>query len=339
MLAKTTGSKPVILFPDGTEKEINRRGGASILEGKKLAALASQLGAKVLVAEMMSIHPEAMKVESEKLIQAHIFVITNVRIDHIAQWGFSRERAARCFANSIPERSTVFIPQEEMLSVFKDTIAKRKAELREVPTEPNDSELLLKELTSGNEFEQNLRLSLAVADFLEIKRDFTFRGMEKASPDFGGLRTWQASLGSCRDDWYFISGFAANDPESTRMVLDKLLQKPILQKKKVIGILNLRKDRGDRTWHWLRVLNQGNFPELDRLVVTGEHAYVFKRKLRRCSEKLNLAVLKQMPPANLMDSLQEMEPEGAVVLGMGNMGGRGAALVRYWEQIGRPYVL
>lgn len=347
VLAKTTGSRPVILLPDGSEREIVRRGGASILEGRKLISLASRMGVKAFVAEMMSIHPEAMQVESEKIIQPHILVITNVRVDHIAQWGFSREQAAQGFAHAIPKRGTVFIPQEEIRSVLRDAIAKRKAALQVVPEDLNDPGLNYWDSHSGHEFAQNRRLTVAVAGFLGINRDVAIKGMKEASPDFGGLRAWQASLNQDKQEWFLVSGFAANDPESSRMILDRLRKHQIIKQKKIIGLLNLRKDRVDRTWHWLEVFRRGFFPELDRLVVAGEHASVFKHRLSRYSDKnhikrsmsLNPVALKPMPPAKLMDSLLELEPEGGVVLGLGNMGGMGEALVSYWEQIGRPYVL
>ncbi len=55
VLAKTTGSKPMLILPDGSEREIARPGGASVREQVRLVTLAARLGADTLVAEMMSI--------------------------------------------------------------------------------------------------------------------------------------------------------------------------------------------------------------------------------------------------------------------------------------------
>ena len=54
VLAKTTGSKPVILLPDGTEKEIKRRGLPFVSEQKKVIKAATSHGVQALVVEMMS---------------------------------------------------------------------------------------------------------------------------------------------------------------------------------------------------------------------------------------------------------------------------------------------
>jgi hypothetical protein len=40
-----------------------------------------------------------------------------------------------------------------------------------------------------------------------------------------------------------------------------------------------------------------------------------------------------------MKKITADEPAGAVLVGMGNMGGLGAKLVELWEQTGKPYGL
>ncbi|MBE0461631.1 MAG: poly-gamma-glutamate synthase PgsB, partial [Candidatus Aminicenantes bacterium] len=91
VLAKTTGSIPVIILPNGQEKEIKRRGVPSILEDKKILKAGAKLGVQVLVSELMGIHPERVHVESTRMLRPHIIVITNVRLDHMSQMGYSRE--------------------------------------------------------------------------------------------------------------------------------------------------------------------------------------------------------------------------------------------------------
>src|SRR5512135_22985 len=54
VLAKTTGSRPVVILPDSSEREIARAGPATIREQLRLVALAASSGADTLVAEMMS---------------------------------------------------------------------------------------------------------------------------------------------------------------------------------------------------------------------------------------------------------------------------------------------
>src|SRR4030043_1169500 len=53
VLAKTTGSQPVLIFPDGREEEVVRRGLPTILEQKRLVKKAAALGIRAIVTEMM----------------------------------------------------------------------------------------------------------------------------------------------------------------------------------------------------------------------------------------------------------------------------------------------
>jgi len=47
---------------------------------------------------------------------------------------------------------------------------------------------------SKSEFIQNIRLVLAVCDFLDIKREISYSGIMKAVPDKGSLKFWKAEF-------------------------------------------------------------------------------------------------------------------------------------------------
>ncbi|MDH4198625.1 MAG: Mur ligase family protein, partial [Candidatus Aminicenantes bacterium] len=113
VLAKTTGSKPVLILPDGTEREIRRAGAPSLLEQKHLLRLASRLGARTLVAEMMSIRPESLEVESRRIFKAGLVAVTNVRLDHLDLMGSTRAAVASSLAAAFPEAGEVLFPAEE----------------------------------------------------------------------------------------------------------------------------------------------------------------------------------------------------------------------------------
>src|SRR5205085_7287834 len=55
VLAKTTGSEPRLILPDGSEQPWPRRGPASIREHTRLFARAARLGAEAVVVECMAI--------------------------------------------------------------------------------------------------------------------------------------------------------------------------------------------------------------------------------------------------------------------------------------------
>ena len=337
VLARTTGAKPVLTLPDGTEREITRRGLPTILEGKKILRIGTALRIDACVVELMSIQPETIYVESQKIFKPDILVITNVRLDHTAQMGPTKEHIAACFASAIPEKGTVFIPEEEVYPVFQSAVRSKKAKLIPAPSDPI-SYVDKKRRVLSSEFDENIRLSLSVIEFLGKDTSTAFRVMSEARPDFGSLKVWTGLSAPFRPDWYCVSGFAANEPESTQLILSKLRKNLFLEGMAVIGVLNLREDRGDRTLLWLDALKNGKFPEIQKIICLGHHASAVIRKLKKRTGA-ELYAWRDLHPEEIMVRLSGMTKEKAVVIGMGNMGGAGKRLVDYWEKAGQRYEL
>lgn len=336
VFAKTTGSKPCLIYPDGKEREIRRPGRPTILEGKKVLRAASRAGVHAGVLEMMSIKPENLRAEAIRMIKPHIFVITNIREDHVDELGKTREEIARSFASAIPEESTVVIPEEEFYPVFRQRAEKAGARLILVPREFSTGGEKPGGNIPANEFEQNFRIALAVAEFLGIDREEALHAAKKTSPDFGGLKIWQAGRESPLRGWLFVSAFAANDPKSTLDVLFRLEMRGLFKGRKRIGLLNLRRDRGGRTMQWFDALQEEDYFAFDRLVFVGEHALALRDRLQKRIET-EIAVVKGKKPEDLIAFLSTLEKKEAVVLGMGNMGGLGRSLVDFWELAGCRY--
>jgi poly-gamma-glutamate synthase PgsB/CapB len=336
VLARTTGSKPVVIFPDGEEEEIRRRGSPSILEGKRILKKGAELQAQALVLELMSIHPECGYYESVQMFKPHVLVITNVRLDHLAQMGTSKEGIACSLASSIPQDATVFVPQQEFFPVFKEVTDRMNSTIIQILGDSFAEYLPPKKKLLSFEPEENIRLALAVTEFLGMDEKSALRGMAKARHDFGRLRIWTADIGSPPRSWYLVSSFAANDPESTQLVLSRFQEKKPFNGIKMIGLLNLRRDRGDRTLQWLKALKEGAFPEIRRFFFIGDHAHALKSRLKS-SGKTELFVFRTLEPKKIMEEISGTMKEEAVLIGMGNMGGAGKELIGYWEDIGKPY--
>ncbi len=333
MLTKTTGSKPCLIYPDGKEIEIERRGSPSILEGKRVLDTAVRSKVHALVMEMMSIHPECLYSEASQMIKPHVLVITNIREDHLAEMGSSKDDIARNFASAIPKHSTVFMPEEEIYPVFEEKAKFAHARIIPVPKDLPGMDEEWRVRLPAHEFEQNIRLALAVAEFLEIDQDKARHGLINAHPDFGSLKVWRTEWGSPAKTWYFVSAFAANDPESTKDVLTRIEEKGLFGGRKKIGLLNLRADRGARTLQWSKALRDESVFSFDRLVFFGEHARALKTRLKG-RVKAEILVFQTKNPEKLMTQVSCLEAQEAVIVGMGNMGGMGQHLVEYWEEIG-----
>jgi poly-gamma-glutamate synthase PgsB/CapB len=338
VLARTTGAKPVLIFPDGSEKEIVRRGPATVLEGKKILREGAKQSVDACVVELMGIQPETLYVESQKIFKPHILGITNIRLDHMAQMGRTKDRIASCFASAIPEEGMVFIPKKEASPIVQRTAESKKSKIHPVT---DDAFPLFLETKSGilsSEFDENIRLSLSITDFLRQETDAAFQAMSESLPDFGSLKVWTALSRPARPDWYFVSAFAANEPESTQLVFSMLRDCRLMEGRTVIGMLNLRGDRGDRTLQWFEALKEGKFSEIQKLICVGEHRVALTKKLKKYLGA-ELYAWRDYQPEEMLTRLSALTDEKAVVIGLGNMRSAGERLVDFWENTGRRYDL
>lgn len=337
VLAKTTGSRPVMINPDGTEAEIIRHGRPSILEAKKILKVAKHQNAQAVVMELMGILPESIYVESVRMLKPHMLVITNVRHDHGAQMGTTKEAIASCFASAIPEDGVVFVLDNEFFPVYRAVSEQRKSRLIEVQRESQPP------LTGDDRankslfaFADDIHLTMAVSEHLGLNREKAHRAMARALPDFGSLKVWVKEKDFPDKKWFFVSAFGANDPQSTREIFSIDTVRTLLEGRRVIGLLNFREDRGDRTIQWIEALEKDEFPELDRLVLLGHHAVAARRKLKTVP-KDKIQVLTKHSPAEIIQRLSQQERNDTVLIGMGNMKGAGKAFVDLWEETGRRY--
>jgi poly-gamma-glutamate synthase PgsB/CapB len=338
VLARTTGAKPILIFPDGRESETRRRGLPTILEGKKVLRAGAELRVDVCVVELMSIHPEAIYVESQMIFKPHILVLTNVRLDHMDQMGKTKDDIASCFAGAIPKAGTVIVLQKEIYPVFQRIADSRKTKVLGIPETRYQEYLDRDKGILNSEFNENVCLSLAVTEHLGLDNAAASRAMCGAMSDFGSLKVWFDLEDFPLPEWYFVSAFAANEPESTRSVFSKLKARMLLEDRTVIGVLNLRGDRGDRTLQWYDALRNGEFPEIQKLVCVGDHVSAMTRKLKKCKGP-ELFAWRNYRPEEMLERLSTIEDGKAVVIGLGNMGGAGKRLVDFWEKTGKRYDL
>ncbi len=336
VLAKTTGSRPVMIFPDGSEREIQRRGQPSILEGKDVLKTADQIGAQALVVEMMGIRSETMRVESVRLFQPHILVITNVRLDHKEQMGTTKEDVAASFASAIPKKCTVFVPEKEFFQTYEKKGNRVNSKIFRAPEEKRKNSVEKENLETF--YERDIQLTLSVAEFLDIDRYVALSGIKKSQSDIGSLKAWMSKPGDFPKSCCFISAFAANEPESTAVVLDYLKKEDVLLSKKSIALLSFRKDRGERTFQWISAIEEGFLSEFDRIFLLGEHAGVAFKKIKSVSKGQDFIIRTAGSPEEITKDAVFQDKE-SVVVGMGNMVGWGRQLVQYWDTIGEAYDL
>jgi poly-gamma-glutamate synthase PgsB/CapB len=335
VLAKTTGSRPALILPDGTEEEFPRRGGPpSIREQVRLAGLAAGIEADALVAEMMSVGEECLFTESRRILRPGVLALTNVRLDHLDAMGRSRDEIARTLCAAFPESAPVFFPAEESHPVFEEAAVRLGARLEPVAEKVADDAAV-----PFGEFEPNVRLALAVLESLGVERGRALRAMSRMLPDFGSLRLWTVEFGTPPRTALCASAFAANDPDSSAAALGRIKTMLPVMPRPLIGLLCLREDRGDRTLQWIEAAAAGFFGEFERVAVVGRPARAAARKLRGVLGPgvSKFSFFAHPRPEDLMDKMVAPEGGERLVVGLGNIVGPGEGIVRYWETVGRPH--
>ncbi|MGB5548228.1 MAG: poly-gamma-glutamate synthase PgsB, partial [Polyangiales bacterium] len=69
-LAKTTGTVPRFILPNGREVPVYRPGGANVIEQKQSVTMAAAQRAEALVVECMALQPQLQWLSESKLVRA-----------------------------------------------------------------------------------------------------------------------------------------------------------------------------------------------------------------------------------------------------------------------------
>jgi poly-gamma-glutamate synthase PgsB/CapB len=330
VLAKTTGSAPQFLWPDGSESEIKRRGAASILEQKTLLKHAAALNVDCVIAEVMSIHPENHFVETQQILNPDMVVITNSWPDHVDAQGRSDEEVAATLCLDIPDRATVVMPTSTYSSLFQSSLripAERLVLVKE------DSSRLIRNRVRGSEtveFSENVDLACGLARHLGVEDDTIADGLGKMSRDSGALSIRTLTAGNPDKRLILVNAFAANDPTSTFRALVKASE-VLPEASDVVGLMCLRSDRADRTALWLETLASRTPAPFNRLYVTGGHAASVSRRLD------SAIMLKDNSVESIMETIAGDVADDTVVFGFGNFVGLGGRLAEYWNSAGVSY--
>lgn len=235
VVAKTTGSAARVILPDGGERPLVRRGPANIRELIPFVARAAAMGADAIVVECMAVRPDMQSFAEDKLVRAHIGVIT-IRPDHEEVMG-EGQGVARALAGAIPRSGTLVITPAAHAALAAAGAAPAGPVCLAGPDD------LAPEALAAFPYEvfaENVALALAVCAQAGVDRDTALRGMRAASPDPGNVTVGEYPAAGRTVT--LINALAANDPESTSI----LWQRYAAGRVSVI-LLNCRPDRKYRT--------------------------------------------------------------------------------------------
>jgi gamma-polyglutamate synthase len=326
--AKTTGTLPRMIMPNGKEYPVFRPSGANVIEQIRIVRAAANYAAEALVIECMALIPLLQWLCEAKLVRATHGVITNAREDHLEVMGPSEEDVALALAGMVPVHGKLFTTERRHLEVFQKAATDRGTQLIAV-TDADVARITPDELSSFSyvEHAENVALALCVCEDIGIDRATAFRGMCKAKPDPGAMTDHE--LQYFGRQIYFVNGFAANDPESTQRIWNMALERyPNVERR--VAVFNCRADRADRS----QQLGQAcvRWRPADRYVLIGSGTYLFARAANAAGMDMHKVVFAENRRVEeIFEVILEQTGRSALVMGMGNIGGPGLDVVRYFH--------
>ena len=319
VIAKTTGSSPRIIDKNGKDVIIHRLRSASIGEQVRLMRNFSKENIDILVIECMAVQPQYQWISEQKMIKSSIGVITNVRLDHLDEMGYTMNDIAMSLSNSIPTNGKLILHQDKFSNLFKNVALSRNTELKLVKKDIVDDAYM--QQFNYFEHQDNVELALSVCEELGVDTKVALKGISNNNPDPGALVILKVKIK--RSSNYFVSAFAANDPQSTLDISNKLFHR--YPKSKRCIFLNTRSDRQYRTIQLLSLIFEQIIPE--KLIIRGDRLDSFINKYDFESKGVEVIRFnKNSKPEAIIDIIGGLEDY--LVIGVGNIVGWGSNFVQ-----------
>ena len=220
-LVKTTGCEAMFIhaIPGLPAREVfiyRPYDKATVWEQRSVLALAARLQVRVFLWECMALQPELVNLLQSQWMRDDCSTITNTYPDHEDVQGPTGLDVARTIAEFVPQRSTAFTTEVQMLPLLKARSTERGTRLIAVP--PRDAELIAEDLLArfGHaEHPSNVALVAALARRSGVSSAVAIAEMaDNVVADLGALKTYPTV------DWRgrrlsFTNGMGANDRAAT----------------------------------------------------------------------------------------------------------------------------
>lgn len=318
-IAKTTGTHPYLIFPDGTEEFIRRRGSANIREQFKFVELAGKMDVDVMVGECMALQPFYVRILETRVMHATSAVITNTHPDHLDVMGPTNTDVVDALSGMIPENGTLFTSEHNQLERIRRNATTLGATVYHAGKEQVTNDEM------GNfdyiEHKDNVALALEVAKHHGIERETALRGMWKATPDSGALRVYHIERNG--RNIYFANAFAANDPHSTSVVWEMVQERHPVRHRYIV--INNRADRQTRTQQIAASIKA--LPAERYFLVGGATDILRQLMIKNGFDKSKIEDLSSKRPDVIVERIVELSGGDSVCVGIGNIGGAGHGVV------------
>ena len=319
-VGKTTGTaaRMIYWFQDDEDIIVRQPQGANIGEQLKVLQKAADLNAEALVCECMAVNPDYQKVFQFRMLEANIVVIVNVLEDHLDVMGPTLDQIARA---TIPYNGFLITIDCAYTNYFKQIAKERNTKVIIADNSKITDEYLAK--FDYMIFPDNASLALAVGEALGIDEETCFKGMLNAHPDPGAMRITR--IGDENLNCTFVNGFAANDPQSTVNIWERVKELEYNTEDPIV-IMNCREDRVDRT----EIFVSDVFPKIQThtLVAIGEVSEPITTAFNngQFPNVKNYINLEYAEPDKIMETLNPLLKD-RMVFGVGNIHGQGEAFI------------
>ena len=311
VFTKTTGTSPRIIDTNAKEFEINRQGKANIREQISVITWASKEKAEVLILECMAVKPELQYVCENKILKSDIVAITNVREDHLDEMGDSLDKIADSLSNTIPKKATFFTADKNYFNFFKNTRAFLSKNIKNEYWEID--------------FPNNIALAMDICKYLNVDEKIALEGMRTYHKDPGSLKVL-TYLNKKNFRIFFVNTLAANDPDSTEIILDRVCIKTYWNNERYL-LVNNRADRLSRLKQFVNftIKFENRF---DKILISGENKNLFyKYLLKNRIDKNRIIILSD-------EKYFENIEDDSLIFAVGNICRLGKKLVDYFEERG-----
>src|SRR6056297_1583980 len=338
VLAKTTGSAARIIFQNERKKKIIRHGPPSISEQKKIVQLAVKEKVDVLVIECMAISPEIQWSSENLFLNADYMVITNIRNDHLDKMGNNLREISETICLSLPYNSNVISSEK-----YLEPLIKEKAKMRKNQYSNTDNITFSKKELRPFEkevFTDNIACAIKIAQHFKIDRKTALKGMYSVTEDPGSLKYYL--LKGKNRNIIFINAFAANDPESTEIIWNRVSENfdalPV-QNPRVYALINHRSDRAFRLKEFADFLTKKN--RFNAYLLSGELKFRQQRLLQKSLKtekdisKLNLSIFVLNKFNKLSNYFNNLEKgKDLIIFGCGNIHGDAEIISEFFAESG-----
>ncbi|MFQ5904213.1 MAG: hypothetical protein ACE5JO_11030, partial [Candidatus Binatia bacterium] len=232
------------------------------------------------------------------------------------------EKSMRAAIEKIPDG--IYSAEELLEEPGEERKLKVKATVQQVNIDEMISSIPEGLRKNLGEFEDNIALALAVCEHLGLDTERVLKGMMRVRKDPGALGFYLLQKG--KKTLTFVNAFAANDSQSTEIIWQKLNQEGYL-KRPVIVIFNSRRDRPLRTLQFSHYLAT---KDVIAVLLIGQATRLAKRLLLKAGyPEAKIKDLGSSSMEKVYHTIWSLFEDKATVVGVGNIGGAGRALLAY----------